>query len=189
MFDTVVRKPKVISNLFEPKDLKILQKEFKGRVKQTCAYDQPFGRFTISDDSNGSLGALAKDITPFARKVFNSKTLVPSYTLFSHYEGKDAQLPRHVDDNACTYTLDYCLYQKQPWKIWVEGVAYKLRVNEALAFYGTEQEHWREEFPNPEKNFVGMIFFHFVEPNHWYFTKGPKYVHVLRKNGSMVRNY
>jgi hypothetical protein len=29
--------------------------------------------------------------------------------------------------------------------------------------------HWREDFPNPENQKVAMIFFHFVEPDHWWF--------------------
>jgi hypothetical protein len=52
--------------------------------------------------------------------------------------------------------------------------------NQALAYYGNDQLHWREKFPNPEKNHVAMIFFHFAEPDHWYFTKGPDYLRVIR---------
>jgi hypothetical protein len=26
-----------------------------------------------------------------------------------------------------------------------------------------------------------MIFFHFAEPDHWYFKKGPSYLKVIRK--------
>jgi len=25
-----------------------------------------------------------------------------------------------------------------------------------------------------------MIFFHFAEPDHWWFTKGPSYLRVIR---------
>jgi hypothetical protein len=49
-----------------------------------------------------------------------------------------------------------------------------------LAYYGNDQLHWREEFPNPETNHVAMIFFHFAEPDHWWFTKGVEYLQVVR---------
>lgn len=37
-----------------------------------------------------------------------------------------------------------------------------------------------KKFPNPETNHVAMIFFHFAEPDHWYFTKGSEYIQVVR---------
>jgi hypothetical protein len=54
--------------------------------------------------------------------------------------------------------------------------------NEAAAYYGNDQEHWREEFPMKDTNHVAMIFFHFAEPDHWWFTKGPSYLDVIRKS-------
>jgi hypothetical protein len=75
-----------------------------------------------------------------------------------------------------------CVYQKHPWELWVEGKPYALHPNQALAYYGNDQEHWREAFPEPETNHVAMIFFHFAEPDHWWFTKGPSYLDVIRKN-------
>jgi hypothetical protein len=73
-----------------------------------------------------------------------------------------------------------CLYQKNPWDLYVEGNPYTLSPNEALAYYGNEQEHWRQDFPDPENNNVAMIFFHFAEPDHWFFTKGQSYISVIR---------
>ena len=49
-----------------------------------------------------------------------------------------------------------------------------------MAYYGNEQMHGRGKFPNPESQHVAMIFFHFVEPEHWWFKKGPSYVEVMR---------
>ncbi len=53
--------------------------------------------------------------------------------------------------------------------MWVEGEEYFLEENQGLAFYGEDQEHWRENFPNPVNNQVGQLFVHFVEPDHWFF--------------------
>lgn len=141
-------------------------------------------RYCVSDSNLRILAELKNKLVETARKTFNSKTLIPTYALFAHYEGKDPSpnLSKHKDDNACTYTLDMCVYQNEPWDIFVEDKAYTLHENQALAYYGNDQYHWREDFPNPDTNTVGMIFFHFAEPDHWYFTEGPEYLEVIRGN-------
>lgn len=75
-----------------------------------------------------------------------------------------------------------CLYQTIPWDLYVEGRSYTLYQNEALAYYGNDQMHWREEFPGSKDDHVAMIFFHFAEPDHWYFVEGPNYLYThIRK--------
>jgi hypothetical protein len=144
-------------------------------------FEEWFSRYTLDNYANKNLDDVLNDLLPLARKTFNSKTLLPTYALFSHYEGKNARLHKHIDDNACTYTIDLCLYQKTPWGLWVENKEFLLEENEALAYYGNDQLHWRQQFPDKENNQVAMIFFHFAEPDHWYFTKGPSYLQVIRK--------
>ena len=73
-----------------------------------------------------------------------------------------------------------CVYQKYPWELYIEGKPFLLHENQAAAYYGNSQEHWREDFPHPEENYVAMIFFHFVEPDHWWYTKGRSYLDVVR---------
>lgn len=149
---------------------------------KSFSYQKGFSRYVISDHHLPILKELSEKLTNKARELFNSETLLPTYTLFAHYEGQDPEpsLFKHKDNNACTYTLDLCLYQNDPWDLWVEDNPYTLYPNQALAYYGNDQMHWREEFPNPETNSVAMIFFHFAEPDHWFFTKGPGYLHVIK---------
>lgn len=156
--------------------------ELKSLFKDVKSYEyQPgFSRYLAGEGLVPELSDYAKKITPMARILFDSKTLLPTYALFSHYEGENASLYKHKDDNACTYTIDMCVYQKEPWDLYVEGVPYTLEENQALAYYGNDQMHWRESFPNPKENNVAMIFFHFAEPEHWWFTKGPSYLEVVR---------
>jgi hypothetical protein len=146
-------------------------------------YQEIFSRYVIADKRLPILKELSEKVTKTAREFFDSETLLPTYTLFSHYEGNNPEpsLYKHKDDNACTYTLDMCVYQNEPWDLWVEGKNYTIYPNQALGYYGNDQEHWREKFPNPESNHVAMIFFHFAEPEHWFFTKGPEYLDVIRK--------
>lgn len=148
------------------------------RLKRMCEnyalrlpYSDEFGRFYENNSVFKGLSSYMDHLVPIAREIFKSETLLPSYSIFAHYQGKEAKLQKHKDNNACTYTIDLCLYQEVPWGLWVEGHEYMLEPNEALCFYGEDQEHWREQFPDPENNKVGQIFFHFVEPDHWFFNE------------------
>ena len=173
--------PVLINNLLSSEDyLKLI--DSLGNPK-SFGFDPGFSRYCVGDGGLPILGELANKLVETARETFKSKTLMPTYTLFAHYEGQNPSpsLYKHKDDNACTYTLDMCVYQKEPWDLFVEGEAYTLYPNQALGYYGNDQLHWREEFPNPETNNVAMIFFHFAEPDHWWFTKGSSYLEVIRK--------
>ena len=175
-----MNEPILINNVLSPEDYTNLLASLTNT--KSFEFDAGFSRYCIGDKELLILAELADKLTKTARKEFNSKTLLPTYTLFTHYEGQNPppSLYKHKDDNACTYTLDMCVYQNEPWDLWVENKNYCLSPNQALAYYGNDQLHWREEFPNPETNHVAMIFFHFAEPDHWYFTKGPSYLAVIR---------
>jgi hypothetical protein len=171
--------PKLIENLLPEDSLLEMQTFFKNNYKK-FEYAEGFGRYVIGDKQIPNFDKYIEDLLPIARKSFGSSTLQHTYSLFAHYEG-NSSLYKHKDDNACTYTLDMCVYQNQPWDLYVEDKAYTLYPNQALAYYGNDQWHWREAFPNQETQHVAMIFFHFAEPDHWYFTKGPSYLSVIRK--------
>lgn len=151
---------------------------------KSYTYQDGFSRWVANEDAVPKLKNYTNSLIPLARDLFESSGLLPTYTLFSHYEGPYARLHKHKDDNACTYTIDMCVYQKYPWDLFVEGKPYTLQPNQALAYYGNDQEHWREEFPMPDTNNVAMIFFHFAEPDHWWFMKGQSYLSVVRNQMS-----
>lgn len=174
---TKIKSPIIIDKVFSENDYSILNENLFKMEKRKEWYDDAFGRYHYSSEL---ISDYSKKLIPLAKQIFESQSLVPSYSLFSHYEGDRANLFKHKDDNACTYTIDMCVYQNQPWDIWVDNNAYTLNPNQALAYYGNDQEHWREAFPDPKNQYVGMIFFHFVEPDHWYLTEGPDYIHKIR---------
>jgi hypothetical protein len=171
------KNPIIVKDIFSKEDFENLESYLLNLEKTKESFDAGFGRF---HHSSNFLDSYAKKILPLAKKIFGKENLKSSYTLFAHYEGQQANLWKHKDDNACTYTLDFCVYQTDPWDIWVENVPYTLNPNEALAFWGEEQEHWREAIPDPENQKVAMLFFHFVEEDHWFFSKGPGYIDVIR---------
>ena len=176
-----MKQPLIIDNILNEEDYALLSNSVKS--PKSFEYQEGFSRYVVADNTLPALKELADKLIPTARKAFNSDTLLPTYTLFAHYEGQDPEpsLYKHKDDNACTYTLDMCVYQNESWDLWVDDKSYTLHPNQALAYYGNDQLHWREKFPNPESNYVAMVFFHYAEPDHWYFTKGPSYLSVIRK--------
>lgn len=142
-------------------------------------YNADFGRFGITYGGNDRKEGVYSNwirhyrnlIVPLAREVFDSPELDASYSMFAEYRKVNdtiPNLPKHKDDNACTYTIDVCLYYDTNWAIWIEGKEYYLEPNQAIVIYGEEQEHWRNEFPDPDNNRVGMMFNHYVEPDHWW---------------------
>jgi hypothetical protein len=178
-----VKEPVIIKNVLSNEDhreLKLIMQNWPLGVE----YYQNLGRYHIQDKI---IDEYAEKLIPLARKIFNSETLKPSYSLFSNYQTVGANIPnlhRHKDFNANTYTIDLCLYQTEPWALGVshngEDKEYILQENEALFYYGNDQDHWRPEFPNPDSQSVALIFFHYVEPDHWYYVKGPDYQDVIK---------
>lgn len=175
-----MKEPQLVENVLMHRDYLRLLESLNN--PKSFEFDPGFSRYYVGDGVLPILGEIAEKLTETARILFNSNTLLPTYTLFAHYEGQNPapSLYKHKDDNACTYTLDLCLYQNEPWDLWVEDKNYTLYPNQALAYYGNDQIHWREKFPNPESNHVAMIFFHFAEPEHWWFTNGQSYLSVIR---------
>jgi hypothetical protein len=173
-----IKDPFIVNNILPPEDLKKLQQRAMFLWATKPNYEQSFGRHQWFADSE--VNRIHEMLTGLAREYFESPTLIPSWALMSTYEGANAKLHKHKDDNACTYHIDLCVFQKNPWDIWAEQKNYTLMENDALFMYGNDQEHWREEFPNPETNLVCNAFFFFCEPEHWYFTEGPDYLKVIR---------
>lgn len=172
-----VKDPMVIEKTFSDEDFAVLKNHLLNKPLLEENWDKGFGRYYYSDDV---INEFHQKLVPMAKELFESDTLIPTYALFAHYEGPEAKLWKHKDDNACTYTIDLSVYYNDPWGLFVNDVEYILLENQSVAFYGEDQDHWRGPFPNPETNQVAAIFFHFVEGDHWFAKRGPNYVDVVR---------
>jgi hypothetical protein len=187
---SIMKDPYLIKNVFSAekhKELQSLAMFLWSTDKST--FDEGFGRhqWTIWDKTHKEnvepLREFHEALLPLARREFRSDTLVPSWCLISVYEGEKARLWKHKDDNACTYHINYTIFHKTPWDFYVEGVRFQPEENDAVMSYGNDQEHWREEFPNPNNNLVSNAFFFYTEPDHWFFKHGPQYLYThIRKN-------
>jgi len=179
--------PKIIENLFDAELFNALENDLRSKATSHGDSSLMPGRYLIDTDQSSILQIAHDKTIDMAKELFEAPGLLPSYALFVHYETIGDIVPylrKHKDINACTYIIDMCLYQSEPWDLYVEGTPYTLHPNQALAYCGEIQEHWRDEFPNPASGFVGMVFFFFVESNHWFYTKGKDYIDVI--NGTMT---
>jgi hypothetical protein len=171
--------PNLIHDLFSREEHEKLVQALRPELYR-FKFDDFFQRFYAEENQVAELNKAIIKLVPLARSIFKSEYLLPTYALFAHYIGPNAQLPKHKDDNACTYTIDYCLYQNINWDLWIEEKPFSLKPNDALVYSGTDQLHWREKFPGKNGDHVAMIFFHFAEPGHWYFTEGPEHIDLIR---------
>lgn len=157
---------KIIDNFLTKTEYDYMIKYYDSIPKNVMLYDEKMKRYTQNDSMSFSL-LISKTI--IARKIFGSDILLPTYSVYANYIGPGSILPKHKDDNACTFTLDVCLRQTHEWPLWVENKSYTLKENQALAYYGNDQFHWREEMTwngNTE-----MLFLHYAEPSHKWFRE------------------
>lgn len=169
--------PEIKKNVFSDEDFSRLQSYFKDAIKNSDSEYDNYGRKFLSPPI---LDEYAEKLLPMAREFFNSDTLLYSYAFFAEYSDKNISLKSHKDTNACTYTIDLVVYQDKPWGLWIEGKEYLANENEAILFWGEEQEHWRNLVEDND-GVCAVIFFHYVEPDHWWFTKGSDYIFELVK--------
>jgi hypothetical protein len=169
----------IIKDVFTPEQLAAIREKINSSPR---IVDKKHGRYISSIRTPNDLRAddspisLPDDIHDRIKKLATdncSKTAKPSYIKAAKYSGflnPLPNLPAHLDDNACSYTIDLQLSSNIDWPLHVNGEAFTLKDNWAVVYDGENDLHWRENFPsrNP-MSFTHMIFFHFVEPEHWFF--------------------
>ena len=133
--------------------------------------DKEFGRLSSPVFAQG-VSLITEEMNAVLQPIIEtvSTTATPSYAIWVRYSPKygTTTLPPHIDRNACTYTIDYQLGSSVDWPLYINSEKVTLKDNEAAVYLGEDELHWRNEFPTKSHNdFVEMIFFHYVEPDHW----------------------
>jgi hypothetical protein len=106
-----------------------------------------------------------------------SDTAKPSYFKYMKYSPKYGLplLRPHVDDNACTYTIDIQLRSTVHWPLYVSGIRYEWGDLGAMLYNGVDELHWRCKFPSEKPDdFATIMVAHYVEPDHWFFSEEAK---------------
>lgn len=164
---TLVQDPIIIEKFFSNKKYNYVMNYVNSIERNRWFFEDMHSRYIITDSEY--LNKLSLLELNRARKVFNSDTLIYTYSLLALYNNDNSRLIRHKDDNACTYTFDICLYAEKPWPLIVEDKEYIIEKNQALSFYGEDQ--WHERPPFDKDNKVLMLFMHWAEPDHSFFEE------------------
>jgi len=184
----------VYENLFEDtyfNSLKDYLFDLKLKNRRAFQFDENFGRLTYHTDfapPDCLFKASLSRLVPLAKEIFKDDTIEASYGIFSVYKGYKARLYEHIDDNACTYTIDLSVGHIDPWPLVVEDKEFTVEPNNAIIYYGEDQYHWRPDFPNPKTNEVSVIFYHFVGADHWSRTFGKQYHQTVKEKINRHRN-
>jgi hypothetical protein len=159
-----VSEPKVIRNFFPEDRYKKIMGVIESLRKDEWSFQSGTSRYTLAEKWIDKLAIYELDR---AREIFDNDKLLFTYALLSYYNNDQSNLYMHKDDNACTYTIDICLYSKEAWPLIIEEEEYVLNGNDAVCFYGEDQVHGRPEFK--KGNNVLMLFLHYADRDHWWF--------------------
>ena len=130
----------ILSEVFDSEYFFKLKESF-ALIKENnvLPYNSDLGRYGINtidkDAGSDALNGAFDMITLKARSIFG-QDVKPTYALWVTYKGFKANLPRHIDDNACTYTIDLCVSHDVQWPIYIEGKELLLEPNQAAVYYG-----------------------------------------------------
>jgi hypothetical protein len=173
--------PVILENIFDDEDTSKLENLIKTGVPSKNWIDPHNNRKVLKFQELDLY--FSKKLEPLAKKIFNDDSLKSTYAVYLDYNKPTSRLPMHKDNNACTYTISYCMSAKTPWPLLVESEAYVVSSGYGIAFMGGYDSHGRPDMPDPETNRVEIIMFHFCPDDHWYFTEGPDYMYELMDAG------
>lgn len=153
-------RPRILTELLDAETYQAVRLWLRGPGRAACEWDATFRRWAANATrlEMAVPGAIHEALVDVATSVFG-EAVKPSYSFLSLY-GDQGICPLHVDRPQCKWTLDYCVEQTYPWPIYVEESPYLLGPNEALAYSGTDQPHYRDQIE--PGNTCNLIFFHFV---------------------------
>ena len=100
---------------------------------------------------------------------------VPYSFIFSRYS-KDYGIPKllpHIDNANTDFTIDYQLQSNINWNINIENEQFLLKDNDALIFASSDLTHWRDQKIFEDKDYLDIVFFHFVNKDKKMIGKKP----------------
>ncbi len=140
---------------------------------------------TANENSKGySIGVYADDVFETLLLLLKPELeglsgvkLIPTYSYFRKYY-KGSGIEKHVDREACEYSVSIlldCAEPEKPWEIYIDEKPYQLRIGEGVMYKGIEQIHYRN--PCPMK-YSSHVFLHYVNADGEY----KNFAYDLRKD-------
>ena len=179
---TNIKSPKILKNAISSMQRDEIAEHVITRPQIYNLFDKDIGRKSADIDpkyiDRKSLSAEIYNLLDAIVAENFSDTAIPSYFKWFQYSprhGKPA-LPAHLDDNACTYTVDIQLRSSVKWPVWVNAEEFLCEDLDALLYYGVDQLHWRPKFTGHKyDDYVEVLIAHYAEPDHWYFGNPDDY--------------
>lgn len=184
----IVKDPIIKNNIFDQNYFNYLVEYFSNHEVLKNEEYHYYGSKRVDSFNDPVLKEIQEKLMPLAKETFGSETLMPTYAIFSEYSGQDAYLDKHKDVGPCTYTMDICLYRGTDWPLIIEGKEYNWGPNESIFFYPNDQLHWKEDFPDKDNNKIGLLFLHYVEPDHKWWQISEKLRPIIRNKFKIVEN-
>jgi hypothetical protein len=153
----------IIQNVFNDDQLSHINDILK-KNEQNILLDRPqFGR-TRYDFKSKDLGIdLILFLNKTAKKYNKNLNFIGCY--YSEYSLKygTPELAIHTDRTSATFTIDYQLDANIDWDVYVEGIPFSLKNNQAVTINVNSQAHWRPRKNFSEGEYLKMIYFHFAD--------------------------
>ena len=154
-------KPRVVKNVLLPEHIEEIYDAIN-RNPDSNTRVQPWAGHRLSDIHFSS--SVEERITQVAREAVGEDIDLKYDYSFARYSpkfGYECKLFPHYDTrDTQRITFDIQLRASEPWALYVEGERFLLNDNEALAFAGTQQIHWREKKTIARDAEIDMIFCH-----------------------------
>jgi hypothetical protein len=173
-----VKKPKVLKNVISEQQQSVILEYINTHPQKKNHFNNAVGRKSADPRATFVDGeSLPFEIYETLNKIVVdnfSSTALPSYFKWFRYSPQYGvpNLPPHLDDNACTYTIDIQLRSTVSWPMYVNGKEYEWKDRDALLYNGVDQLHWRPKFPGENySDYVEVFIAHYAEPDHWFFDK------------------
>jgi len=148
-----------------------LSKDEINLLRQYCVFKHVHNKdtFDFMQNNNGDTYYYADTVMESLMvnklKLMEKETnleLLPTYTLWRMYT-KFSELKPHVDKPSCECSVTVMIGSDgTPWPIFIDGEKVDLLPGEAAIYWGTEVDHWREEF---QGDWQAQCFIHYVDKN------------------------
>lgn len=154
-------RPRIAKNVLLPEHIEEIYEAINKNPDSNTRV-QPWAGHRLSDIHFSS--SVEERITQVARETVGEDIDLKYDYSFARYSpkfGYECKLFPHYDTRETQrITFDIQLRASEPWALYVEGEEFVLNDNEALAFAGTQQIHWRENKKIARDAEIDMIFCH-----------------------------
>jgi hypothetical protein len=161
-------KNRVIKNVLSQDQIDRIYKLVNSCSEDKIKAPNNYGQLAFFIDEFDSRESGAEDIYLSIENMLKSEYNIDlkieaiQFVRYTTKSGNAAWLPPHYDKvfKKPMITVDIQMNSNLVWPVYVDGIPYTLKNNEALVFSGTHQIHWRPKIELQDDQYLDMIFCH-----------------------------